>query len=554
MFFYSTGEYKNHSIFGIFLFIVFFALAVCIAGKNTKSVRILNSPAQPFNKGWYYYNSDGEKISIDKLPAKIPSASTKARIYRMLETEGESFYLCLYSHHQNITLRLNGTVLYNFTVTGNPPWLPAYRAFYHVAKIPSFSSGELCLETEGLLPQRIGEFREVFAGDQFQIFKTVFEKRAYKLIMGFIMILLGLGIAVIGIMFYVNQKQKDSSTITLGLLSFIIGLWQAEESNLLQFFIGYQPFHWAMEYLTQPLILVMSFLFIQSITNGTWNRTKYIIMGADAVAIGIVILLQLIGVRHLAVTIGIIRTLYIVTCIYLTYLINSQTKEIRKSARIIFTSSMVTSTILFFTIIVGIIGDKYADTILCSSMIIVFVSLSYIVYCRVFNMFEGMKKADLYKNLAYMDVSTEVASRTAYFVYIENFVPEHPPLEYCIMLFDMNNLKVLNDNYGHIEGDKVIKAFATCLKRSFERNGTIYRIGGDEFVFLCAGVSRETVKRMIDSLKYQVKHQTDTPVHFTAAYGHTFFTPMVRDDFYAAQDIADSMMYEQKRKMKLDQI
>lgn len=53
-------------------------------------------------------------------------------------------------------------------------------------------------------------------------------------------------------------------------------------------------------------------------------------------------------------------------------------------------------------------------------------------------------------------------------------------------LFDLNNLKLINDSLGHLAGDQMIRSFARLLKESMPKNAKLYRYGGDEFARLCA--------------------------------------------------------------------
>ena len=58
-----------------------------------------------------------------------------------------------------------------------------------------------------------------------------------------------------------------------------------------------------------------------------------------------------------------------------------------------------------------------------------------------------------------------------------------------IVQFDINDLKKVNDEYGHSEGDKHISAAASVIKASFGADGHIFRTGGDEFIAILAGGS-----------------------------------------------------------------
>lgn len=53
-----------------------------------------------------------------------------------------------------------------------------------------------------------------------------------------------------------------------------------------------------------------------------------------------------------------------------------------------------------------------------------------------------------------------------------------------LVVFDVDDFKQINDNYGHLMGDECLKEIAACIKKAYSRDGFCYRIGGDEFCVL----------------------------------------------------------------------
>jgi diguanylate cyclase len=62
---------------------------------------------------------------------------------------------------------------------------------------------------------------------------------------------------------------------------------------------------------------------------------------------------------------------------------------------------------------------------------------------------------------------------------------------FIIVLFDVDNFKSINDTFGHVAGDKVLKEVARTLRESFRKSDFIARYGGDEFVVIIEGLSEE---------------------------------------------------------------
>ena len=62
------------------------------------------------------------------------------------------------------------------------------------------------------------------------------------------------------------------------------------------------------------------------------------------------------------------------------------------------------------------------------------------------------------------------------------------PVEFAIIVFDVNGLKNVNDTHGHQTGDDTLVAVADAIKSSFRSNDIFMRLGGDEFAIYMRGV------------------------------------------------------------------
>lgn len=81
------------------------------------------------------------------------------------------------------------------------------------------------------------------------------------------------------------------------------------------------------------------------------------------------------------------------------------------------------------------------------------------------------------------DRLTGFLNRTAYEKVLEAL--ETGEQDYsCVVMLDVNGLKTVNDTVGHDAGDELIVGASRCISETFEENGNVYRIGGDEFVII----------------------------------------------------------------------
>lgn len=75
-----------------------------------------------------------------------------------------------------------------------------------------------------------------------------------------------------------------------------------------------------------------------------------------------------------------------------------------------------------------------------------------------------------------------------------------------MMIFDLDNFKLVNDKLGHPEGDRVLKKFANCLRNYFRKNDIVARIGGDEFVvFINSSIPRDILADKLEVLLENIR-------------------------------------------------
>lgn len=111
----------------------------------------------------------------------------------------------------------------------------------------------------------------------------------------------------------------------------------------------------------------------------------------------------------------------------------------------------------------------------------------------------------------------------------------------CIISIDMNNLKQINDKYGHLEGDKALVKLAEALLKSEKNKARFYRVGGDEFVTVCFNSDEGIVKNIIKRIRNNMKK---TP--YTCSIGYEMCNS--KDDKFEIYKIADEKMYKEKEE------
>ncbi len=108
----------------------------------------------------------------------------------------------------------------------------------------------------------------------------------------------------------------------------------------------------------------------------------------------------------------------------------------------------------------------------------------------------------LYEEKSYLaryDQLTGLYSRISFKNKAENLIEKsiYCGTPFCLVVFDINYLKLVNDNYGHLAGDKVIEKFAHELKNNIRQTDFVGRIGGDEFAGIFPNSTKENIDKKI---------------------------------------------------------
>ncbi len=125
-----------------------------------------------------------------------------------------------------------------------------------------------------------------------------------------------------------------------------------------------------------------------------------------------------------------------------------------------------------------------------------------------------------------------------------------------VVYADMDNLKMINDNFGHDEGDFALREIAAILRDTFRSTDIVARFGGDEFVaFATVGVGEYTdiMKRRIAEITARHNTMCSKPYPIEMSVGICEFECGKTVDLYDVLDIADENLYEEKRLRKEQQ-
>ena len=170
----------------------------------------------------------------------------------------------------------------------------------------------------------------------------------------------------------------------------------------------------------------------------------------------------------------------------------------------------------------------------------------------------AITKHKLYEETIYLsryDKLTNVYNRSYFeqLFYANIYNDNADKKEFFAAVFDLNGLKFVNDNYGHLAGDELIKAFSRGLSGLAGESDIIGRLGGDEFVGVFFNVdSQSLINRFEDLIEYFKNNPIifeENKIVCSYSYGIVNF-PREGTEFKQLIKIADERMYKYKRIVK----
>ena len=159
---------------------------------------------------------------------------------------------------------------------------------------------------------------------------------------------------------------------------------------------------------------------------------------------------------------------------------------------------------------------------------------------------ELMSLKKKFESLTFFDTLTGVYNRNYFLKYDFNKLSSLP----CsYIMCDCNDLKGVNDNWGHGAGDQYIKETANIMKNVLPEEGICVRWGGDEFLLIVENCDEEACKKLVEEIEEQQKIKKKEIPYMEIAIGY-----QVRRNLHQEEDeviqAADQSMYEDKKRKK----
>jgi len=174
------------------------------------------------------------------------------------------------------------------------------------------------------------------------------------------------------------------------------------------------------------------------------------------------------------------------------------------------------------------------------------IKLLEFVSSQVATAIERKSSEEKIKYLSFHDSLTGLYNRAYFEEELERYnFPRYYPLS--IVMLDVNGLKVINDTFGHSEGDRLLKHLSQVLTSVSRQGDILARIGGDEFAILLPSTTSEQAHNFCERIKQACQQDKIEPIYLrlNISLGHTTQEGEYKDTATLLKEV-DKKMYQDK--------
>jgi two-component system, cell cycle response regulator len=167
-----------------------------------------------------------------------------------------------------------------------------------------------------------------------------------------------------------------------------------------------------------------------------------------------------------------------------------------------------------------------------------------------------VQQQENFRRDSFRDELTGLYNRRGLFALAEHYLKlgRRNKKNFYLLFADLDDLKMINDKWGHRQGDLALQEMAKIMRKSFREPDIVARIGGDEFVVVPVEMSDKAhIESIIERLHRSLARFNSTgeyPFYLSISFGLSFCDP---GDPYSIEELinrADESMYERKKSKK----
>ena len=374
--------------------------------------------------------------------------------------------------------------------------------------------------------------------------------------------ILSLGIICLILCFSIMRKNDKYSSdesymifLNLGVFSLLITLWTLKQCGFLQFLIPDPRALYFIDYFTFFLFPVPFNFILYDICKNKYRKGAVHLSILYLCNMAAAVLLQCTGVIDIFRILPVTHLIMLANVIYTVTLIRYESIKLQNEAARHFKYPMYLVMAFGVAELIAYYIRHFHQTsiFLPFGTMLFILLLIWIQVSRFYDHYLQKQKLIYLQKLADTDLLTDTMNRNAYEKKVNRLNVQKDKLHTTgLILFDLDNLKIINDRFGHEKGDEALQLCSQCIKQFFPDKENLFRIGGDEFAYFYNKNKENNIGDKIAQLNQTLEsteHTFNYPLSISS--GYACFLPEMDSTFKDLAKRSDLMLYRIKRKRKL---
>ena len=532
----ETDLKKKNRFYKAFTFLYVFML-FCAIGSWIYTGAVQNNSIFKGRKSQQYHIISDTEYS-EWEDAQAPAGIRKEYVFKLTGEETEANYLAFYLVHHYAQVDIDGKMLYSLMPQDDKKVTKTVGCNWVMIPLcPEDAGKEIKVTVTPVYESVANRNVEFLTGSGYSVFISRIKDDALDIVLSTLSIIAGVVFLSIAL-FCLIQKKSVSPLLYLGTFSICIGLWKILDIRSMPLLFPWNPLLESQISLSALSLSVVSFAaFIRK----QFSEKKFPLMeiayALSAITATLQILLQVTGLADLRETLWASHILIILTVIAVLRLIITEWRAGHTDRRIVITF------ICFLLCIAGVVIDLLMFYLHGSSYEILNTLIIFLIYIMIMGI---MSVLDMNQK-ANIDFATGLFNKNRCKELLTDETIIQEPI--CLMMFDLNELKKINDTFGHETGDLLISNFARILKKNLPSSAFLGRYGGDEFIAVIKKCDKAKAEKIAAALSDSAGKYNGSDAHVKLSYsvGYALSTDYPQCTMALLMEEADFYMYKDKR-------
>ena len=468
--------------------------------------------------------------------------------------------LRIYTRLSAITVKVDGEVIYSY----GEDMVEDHKMVgsgYHFVLLPSnFYDKELRVILTASGDDAIKSAPEMIVTPADGAISVFSGNRIFGIFAGILLLVAGVFLMVLSVA-AISMDKRFYPLALIGLFSVSAGIWCLATIKALQLFSGDITLNSVLEYLSMYFLpvpaLFLSRHFRQSASPRARKFALFMTVLCGAFFL-FAMFLQLSGIADVTEVVGIFHVILVPAVLTLLFAGGAKWRRMKPAEKMFQTGMILIIgmvvmefVVYYFINMVYSLSNRLNNVVIPLAMMTLTVAMLLGFLLEIYDMRLKDTERERLKKLAFRDQMTDLMNRGM----CEKRFSElkESGEEFCMLDMDLNGLKSVNDKHGHLMGDRYITLFSGIIIKSLGGDRNLYRVGGDEFLYIDTGVSREEMDKKIDFIRKLEKiigREEGIPFSIDASFGVAWSDEVESNDPEEVYRLADKRMYEMKHSMK----